>query len=147
MLIDHELLFSDQQAVTATANAANVIDLGPLTNNTIRDIGAGEGLNFYMQVDEAALAAGAATVALSLVSDDDPTLSSPTVLWTSGPLPKASLSVGYEFKTGIPSAAYERYLGLVYTVATGPLTAGKFTAGLIKGGQDRRTYGKSYTTV
>lgn len=148
MLVDHELLFSDTQAVTATAVSTNVVDLGPLSvGNTIRDIGAGEELQLFVQVIATATAAGAATLTVELISDDNAAMSSPTVVFAAAAIPVATLVAGYAPRFGVPPANYERYLALRYTIATGPLTAGTFTAGIIKGGQDTRTYRSAITTV
>lgn len=140
--------FSDQAAVTTTALLTNVIDLGPLAaGNAIRDIGAGEPEFLHILVEAAVTAAGAATVTFTLESDSEPTLAtSPTVHWTSGAIGKATLVAGYEFKVPLPPGAYERYLGVRATVATGPLTAGTFTAAIVKGLDTRRDYASGFST-
>jgi hypothetical protein len=82
-----------------------------------------------VQVEEAATAAGAATVTFSLESDSTANLAtSPTVHVTTAAIGKATLVVGYKFAYQLPRGSYEKYLGTRYTVATGPLTAGKFSA-------------------
>lgn len=134
MIIDLQTKFSDAQAVTATAISTNVVDLrGNLTTNpaTIDDgVTPGQDVWLFILVTTAATAAGAATVTFSLESDSDTALStSPTVHWTSSAIGKATLVAGYVVaRIKLPSDNYERYLGVRYTVATGPLTAGAFTA-------------------
>lgn len=127
MILDERNEFSDALAVTASA-ISDVIDLG--VGPTLQDIGNGEPLYLVIQVDEQATAAGAATVTFSLESDSTADLAtSATVHWTSGAIGKATLAPGYVVATiALPNGNYERYLGVRYTVATGPLTAGKFTA-------------------
>lgn len=148
MIKDAYTQFSDLQAVTATALATNVIDLGPLYDgNTVRDIGSGQPLYLHILVEEAATASGSATVVFTLESDSVATIdSSATVHWTSAAIGKATLVVGYVITVALPPGAYERYLALRYTVATGPLTAGKFTASVDAGLDTRRAYASAYTT-
>lgn len=148
MLTDKLNTFSEEAAVTTTALLTNVIDLGPLSGgNTVRDIGAGETLYLYILVTEAATASGSATVTFTLESDSVATLdSSATVHLTTAAIGKATLVVGYEIKLALPPGAYERYLGVRATVATGPLTAGKFTAMLTSALETRRDYASGYTT-
>ena len=131
MILDERNEFSDAQAVTASA-ISDVIDLGAAP--TTQDIGNGEPLYLVIQVDEQATAAGAATVTFSLESDSTADLAtSATVHWTSSAIAKATLAPGYVVATiALPNGSYERYLGVRYTVATGPLTAGKFSAFLAK---------------
>ena len=126
MYLDKQLMFSEAQAVTVTAASTNVIDLGAGT-----DAGAGEPLEMMVMVDEAATAAGSATVTIALETDDNEAFASPATLASSGAIGKAALTAGSShFRLEVPEGA-ERYLRLTYTVATGPLTAGKFTAGLV----------------
>ena len=127
MIIDKELEFSDGQAVTASAISTNVVDTGAAP--TLKDIGQGLPLYLVIQVDDTALAAGAATVDFSIESDSTADLAtSATVHTTSGAIGKATLVAGYQFALALPISDYERYVGVRYTVATGPLTAGEFSA-------------------
>lgn len=146
MILDKQEEFSDSQLVTVTAISTNVLDLTQGTANlTLIDIGQGESVQLVIQVDAAATAAGAATVTFSLESDSTADLAtSPTVHWQSQVIGKATLVAGYEvarFKlpAGVPSN-YERYLGVRYTIATGPLTGGSFSAFLVKDAQGNTSY-------
>lgn len=137
MLADKLLYFSEAQAVTATAVSTNFIDF-----SAYRDIGTGAfSIEVFCNVDEAATAVGAATVTITLECDDNSSFSSPTTLMTTIAIPKATLVIGYQATAGwkVP-AGCERYAQLRYTVATGPLTAGKFTAGLTLFTQTFRAY-------
>ena len=129
MLFDLESLFSDRQVLTATGNSANVIDTG-----AARDLLAGEPLTLVLQVSTAFTAGGAATLVVTLETDDNSSFSSATTLFTSPAIPVAALTAGARpVQIRVPRGA-ERYLRLVYTVATGPMTAGAVIAGLVLAG-------------
>lgn len=149
MILDKTNEFSDGQAVTATAISTNVIDISPTGENPIRDIGTGEDVYLVVQVDQTATAAGAATVTISLESADNAGLTSSTVHTTTGAVALGSMTAGAELaKFKLPAGDYKRYLGVRYTVGTGPLTAGAFSAFLVKDVQaSRRTYKSGYTVV
>lgn len=123
MIIDKLNEFSDEQAVTATALSENVVDLG--ASGTI------EGKPFYLVIKcmEDATAAGAATVTFTLETDDAEAIDSSIVLHTTAAIGKASLTAGSEVvRIAINGFDLQQYLAVRYTVATGPLTAGKFSA-------------------
>lgn len=150
MYVDKQAEFSDSQVVTATAVSTNVYDLFPVGNavnsNVTRDIGVGEDVYLVVQVDAAATAAGAATVQITLESSTTADLATaPTVHFASANYPLASLTGGktlMAFK--LPADAYKRYIGVRYTVGTGPLTAGSFSAFFAKDIQAFRAYTKGY---
>ena len=127
MIIDKLNEFANDLAVTASA-ISDVIDLG--ATPTLRSLSF-QNLYLVISVDVQATAAGAATVQFSLESDSTADLAtSATVHWQSAAIVKATLAPGYTVvKLPLPiDATYERYLGVRFTVATGPLTAGKFSA-------------------
>jgi hypothetical protein len=126
MILDSRNEFSDAAAVTATA-ISNVIDTGAAAGG----LGALDDLYLVIGVDTAVTAAGAATVTFSLESDSTADLAtSATVHWQSAAIGKATLVAGFNVVVlELPKGfTHERYLGVRYTVATGPLTAGKFNA-------------------
>lgn len=129
MIVDALLQLSEAQAVTSTAVSTNTIDL--LQN---RDVGAGNDLYAIFTVDTAATAAGAATVNFQVISSASASLTSPTVLAQTDAIPKTDLTAGRkpiavrispQVLNSLPIG--QRYLGVQYTVGTGPLTAGAFT--------------------
>lgn len=141
MLMDRQLVFSRQQAVTASARSTDVHDA-----KDVRDLGAGRELYLLIVVDEDVTAAGAATVTFTLETDDAAAFPSPAVLFTTPAIGKATLVKGYEVaKVALPvGAAYERFLSVNYTVGTGPLTAGKFTAAIVDGVRAYKAYPNAY---
>jgi hypothetical protein len=63
------------------------------------------------------------------------------VHFATGAIAKATLVKGYTaVRTLLPSGDYERFLGLRYTVATGPFTAGGLYAFLTPVSQRAKTY-------
>ena len=155
MILDKFLEFSDAQAVTSTAISTNVVDLAPLGNgvgtNTVRDIGSGEDVYLIVRTIEAATDSGSdATLTVTLESDSTENLAtSPTVHFSTGALAFAAFSpAGAEVaKIKLPAGDYERYLGVRFTVASGPLTGGKFDAFLVKDAQSYRPYAVGSTIV
>lgn len=136
MILDQQTLFSDRQAITATAASTNIIDLSPRGIGIVRDIGPGKAIPVVVQVVEDFAAAGAATLALTLQVDEDAAFGSPKTVATVAAVPVASLKAGYQLPLDfIPRGTNERYMRLNYTVATGPMTAGRITAGIALGHQ------------
>lgn len=128
MILDANMQLSNAQAVTATAMSANNIDMGHPPP------GASNPMAAVVTVDESVSAVGAATVTFEVISSAASDLSSPTVIASSGAIPKAKLGAGrapLAIKTTFGDMpAGHRYVGMRYVVATGPLTAGKFTCHL-----------------
>lgn len=141
MILDQELLFSDSQAVTATANSTNVVDL-----EQVRDIGAGETLKLFVTVTETMDDSGDdSTVAVSFVTDDNDTLTTPAtirslVTFAANTAAGTTLFFDIEPENGV---AFQRYIGLIYTLANGNLSAGKFSAGIVR---DVQTAPKHYAS-
>lgn len=135
MILDVLNLFSNNIAVTATADS-DTIDLG-----ADRDLGVDTEIDVFMKVDTTLVAAGAATLDVTMVTATDSAFSqNVATLKDTGVVAKATLVQGYFlFKFKLPQVT-RRYLKLTYTVATGPFTAGKVTAGLVKGLQNNIQY-------
>lgn len=132
MMLDALLQLSSAQAVTATAVSTNTIDL-----SQARDIGVGEDIYVVLDVDQTVAAAGAATVTFEVITSANADLSSANVLVATGAVGKAELIAGRapiclcvspSLYAALPQG--QRYLGVRYTVANGPLTAGAFTTHL-----------------
>lgn len=140
MILDKNLLFSSSQAITASAASTDVIDLGVL-----EDLGIGDdpSLEILILVTEAFTAAGAATLVTSFQGSIDN--SAWTDMAMTAAIGKASLTAGAEVaRWSLPSLvagqSMPRYLRINYTVATGPMTAGKITAGILLDRQQNVAY-------
>lgn len=139
MILSANNLFSDDQAVTATAISTNVIDLGaPDTPYGAaaainQDIGKGAGIPVLAQVtaDFATLTSLTITLETSAAAG----LTSPVVL-AEETVAVADLLAGKQmFNQVVPNGAALRYLGFRYTVTGSDATAGTITAGISMGNQ------------
>lgn len=135
MILNTNELFSENQAVTATAISTNVITFP--ANGTVvaeaaaiaRNLGAGNEIPLLIQVTETF--ATATSITFSLESSAAAGLTSATVHWTSGAVPIATLIAGYKLPIRIlPDGTMLQYLGMRYTVGGSNATAGKVTAAL-----------------
>lgn len=135
MIIDHLLQVSNAQAVTASAGSTNLIDFGQVNPNSGN---AAQPTAMVFTVDTTATAAGAATCAFS-VQDCDTEGGTYVDVAVSAPIPKASLVAGAQFVIPMPTK-HRRYVKAAYTVATGPLTAGAFSAQVVAGYQQNQAY-------
>lgn len=156
--VDQQIEFSDSQAVTSTAISTNVYDLftmglgagtSDVTPNTRLNIGSGEDVYLVVNTAVAATDSGSdATLTVTLETADNEALSTNAqVVATSGTLAFAAFSVAGTnlLKIKIPSFAMRRYLGIRYTVASGPLTAGNFDAFITNTVDDQRIYKSGFT--
>jgi hypothetical protein len=156
MFLDLQTMFSGSvagtgvktgDAITATAISSNVLDLRNAATPALAD----EGLNWenwlVVTVLTAFTAAGAATLTVTLESDSAPGLATaPVVHYATPAIPVASLVAGFvAARVQLPSDNYKRYLGLRYTVATGPMTAGTLTANLAPDIQRNVIYPTGFT--
>jgi hypothetical protein len=151
MLMDKRLEFADNVSVAAAAGTAvigDVIDLDPATTgpNTTIDL---DGSDLYLVLqtgDEEVITGGSAgTLQFFLVSDSLATLGAGVVadctqhFATAALVTDDSAANDSRFNAGgliacirLPSGAYQRYLGILATVATTTVTAGKINAFLTR---------------
>lgn len=151
MMLDTQEVFSDAQAVTATAISANVLDLNPTGGpNAVQDVGHGEPTYLVVQTQTTATDTGSdATLAVTLESDTQADLASgsATVHYSTGALAFAAFATaGTRLAVvRLPDGDYKRYLGVRYTVASGPLTAGAFDAFLTKDVNKIKAYASGFS--
>lgn len=129
MIIDKLLQVSDKQTLTATAASTDVIDAGAVRKGPARDLGGGEQLYAVFVMDSDTDAAGAATVTFSVQDSADNVTFADVV--ASGAIGKAALKAGAHVVLPLPPGM-RRYVRANYTVATGPLTAGKVSAQIVR---------------
>lgn len=126
MIIDKFLQVSDAQAVTSSAASTDVIDFGQPSP----DIGMSDQCSMVITVGESATAAGAATVTFSVQDSADNSAWANVV--ATAAIDKANLAAGQQIAIPMPTKL-RRYCRVYYTVANGPLTAGKFSAQVVTG--------------
>lgn len=141
MILSAEQLFSDDQAITATAVSTNVIDLGAAGTPydaaaaLNQDIGKGTPVPLLIQVTEAFNNLTSLKIAIETGS----TTSLGTVV-IDATIVLANLTVGKQFPLMfLPRDIAERYLGVRYTVTGTAPTTGKITAGISAGNQTNVT--------
>jgi hypothetical protein len=128
--LDNNAVLSDAQAVTSTAASTKSYDAA----TALRNIGSGNEIDLVITTTTTCTAAGAATVTFAL--QDSPDNSSFTDVVVTPAIAKATLVAGYEALRITLPRTLQRYIQVNYTVATGPLTAGNFTAYLTEDRQD-----------
>ena len=143
MITSAQLLFSNAQAITATALSTNVVDLGvagtpydaaaPLNN----DKGKGAKIPVLIQVVQDFNTLTSLTVTIEVSPNSNMTGS--TVLATEVIL-LADLVAGKQtFTQVLPNGADQRYLAVRYTVTGTAPTLGQVTAGISMGNQTNVT--------
>lgn len=140
--VDSQLLLSDAQAVTASADSTNLIDLG-----IARDIGTGADLYLVTVVDVAMTDASSdSTVTVTLQGDSTTTVTpdASQALFTI-PATTAAGSVYYsKLDPGSAPLQYQ-YINVNYTVANGNLTTGSFTTFITHDIQKYVSYADGFT--
>ena len=138
MITDKLLRVSEDQAVTATAVSTNTIDL-----SQARDIGEGRDLFVVFTVTE--VFATLTSLTFQVVTDDNASLSSPTVIAATGAITLAGggLAAGKQHVVRIPpqiGGKGERYIGAQYTVGGSNATTGKVTTDIVLDIQDGKKF-------
>ena len=149
MITDADLLFCEAQDCGQSAStfvSTNVYDRGPFAtgNAGVASMGSGRPLYFYWLCEETFASSGGATIKVELVSDalvgghdansirhynsglmDASTGGTPIAAgnFAFAPLPSKSIDGQGE---------WQRYLAVLFTVATATTTAGTITAGIVE---------------
>lgn len=140
MILDQLSLFSDAQAVTASAASQNVYDLGA-TGFVTYNAGIGDKAQLKRSFPRSAHIplliqvvedfAGLTALKFKVQSDDNVGFSSPKDLIAQD-VPLADLKAGFISAIDkIPSEIKERYIRVYFEVSGNPATAGKITCGIV----------------
>lgn len=139
MILDERNEFADAVSVAGSAGTAligDVIDLGA----TSSDIGNGQPLYLVIQTDTEIITGGTAgTIKFQLASDSSASIAtdgSASVHFDTGTFVtddaaanSAALNAGGVIAAvALPNGTYERYLGILATIGTTTVTAGKINA-------------------
>ena len=147
MIIDKLLLMSNAQAITATAASTDVIDLG-----VAEDLGVGDdpALKVVVVPLSTFTAGGAATMQVAI--EGSPDNSSWTIMAETEPLSLAAINsavtagsqnpylCSWDLPSLVANQALPRYIRMLYTVATGPMTGGTLSAFINLDRQQNRSY-------
>ena len=151
MLLDLENLFSNDQDLTAIANASgaaastNIVDFGAAGTPhqaygaMAYDKSTGTWKPILVQITTTCTSGGSATLTVAVQVDNDSAFGSAQTLYTSAAIAVASLTAGYRFLIDkLPpltatQRADSRYMRLTYDVNTADMTAGTITAGFVGG--------------
>ena len=142
MLLDAHNTFADAQVVAATA-ISNVIDLKQGDDNATRNVGAGVGLWLVVKTNTTATDSGSdATLTITYETSANADLTSSTVVFSTATLAFADFATAGTglIAVRVPSFDYQEFVGVRFTVASGPLTAGAFDAFLAQGIDDTFDY-------
>ena len=126
MILDKENIFSLDQAVTATALSADMVDLGP------GDTGPAEQASLFVNAGTAFAGTGSLVVELTTADELNAAgtaLDSPTTVATF-PVSNDQLTEGGKLVGARLPHGMKRYARLHYRV-TGTVSAGQVTAGLV----------------
>lgn len=127
MILDAQQILSDGQALLATANSTSVIDFGALG---LGDKGIGGSvMELIVSIGVVLDSAGdAATLVITVDTDNDEAFGSATNIFTSGTIAEATLVAGYKAIHMRLPILMERYLRITYTVAVEDFTSGNVDA-------------------
>jgi len=138
MLLDEQALFSNDQAITASAASTNYMNLGATATPPgapaalVRDLGGANNIEILVQVTEDFATLTSLTITVEV--DDNSSFSSAKTVASSGAIAAADLVVGKKIPiTVLPEGTDEQYLRMYYTVTGSNATAGKVVAGLTTG--------------
>lgn len=133
MIFDRQTLMSDRQAITATAQSTDQIDLGPIARS--RDVGRGQKIPLRIQVVETFNNLTSLAVAVQVADDAAFSVNLTTVQTIT--LTLAELTAGRVIlPEELPRGTARRFLRLNYTVTGTAPTTGRITAGVVMGTQD-----------
>lgn len=141
MIFDATELFSNAQAITATAASTNIIDTGnpgtvyKAAAQLTRDLGKGNQIPLAIRVVQSFNNLTSLTVAYQVATDA--AFTTPVTVVTSAAYTLAQMQTEGVFMLPdyVPVGANLRYHRLLYTVAGTAPTLGQITAGYVMGNQ------------
>lgn len=137
MILSADEIFSDGQAITATAGSTNVIDLQaagtPYGSAAALIVDVGKGGEIPVNVTVVEDFNNLTSLQVSVEVDDNAAFSSATTVASGPAVAAASLVAGYQFPfpACLMEGVKERYVRLKYTVVGVAPTTGKVTAGIV----------------
>ncbi|NIF51410.1 Bbp16 family capsid cement protein [Burkholderia sp. Ax-1724] len=143
MLLDANLLFDTQSAITSSRASTNVLDLG-----ANRDMGIGDdpSLKLLVLCPTGFTTTNAATLQVQFQASTDSATWS-TIAQTDV-LPAAQLGAGAKIaRMDAPNNGLTRYLRLNYLVGTGVFSAGAVTAAIVLSRDDSPQYQANYNAA
>lgn len=143
MLLDGNLLFDTQSAITSSRASTNVLDLG-----ANRDIGIGDdpALKLLVTFPTGLTTTNSATLQVQVQASTDS--ATWVTLAQTDVLPAASLGTGMKVaKMDVPNNGLTRYLRLNYVVGTGVFSAGTVTAAIVLSRDDSPQYPANYNAA
>lgn len=136
MILDLNAIFSNAQAITASAVSTNVIDLGAPGKAAYGNVqlvrnNKGDCIPLLIQVVQSFATLTSLTIAVQ--GSVDEAFTSPVVLATSPAIGVASLVAGFIYRpiVELPRNNIYRYVRINYTVGGSNATAGQVTAGIV----------------
>lgn len=138
--VDNNLVMSDSQAITTTAASTKSID----TQTATRNLGAGEEIDLVINVAVAASSLSASTITFALQDSADNSSFTDVVVGPAVAVATLATAGTEVLRITLPRTL-RRYIQVNYTVATGPFTAGAYTAYLTDDRQDNVARPSGYT--
>lgn len=118
MILDSQLQLAKAQAISATANSTNVVDLFPAFGSQKRNLGDGEPMGLLIDVDVSAdFTTGDESYSFALVTADNTALTTNAVTVLTIAPGSAKLLAGKRFVAVLPPGqAFQEFLGIIATL-------------------------------
>ena len=129
MYIDYQNLFSNRQAVTASAVSENIIDTGRNLNGKSIGIGSGYPIEVVCMISETLV--GVTKLAVELQTAETEDFSDAVVLQTAYLTGAEQMTAGTQAPLSTLPVNCKRFLRLNYKVTAGTPESGSITAGLV----------------
>ena len=135
MILDKLATFVHNAAINTMAAGSTVV--GSIWDTTKNKDLANVSGRVEIRITQDATSGGAATLAYELLTSNAADMSSPTVLWSSGPVPLASLKAGNLHSSfSFPAQGQLRYLAMRQVTGTAAFTGGKVDISYVHNGRN-----------